>query len=273
MLLISYSYYSTISIKSANFDSNNNNNRNSHEQQEHSPTPDCPPPSASEAESTIFEFVKPAERNLKRKSLLLQQQNSQFYDGLKSFIWEDQNEPLDEQFDSLSSSRVSECVEEFVGDQPFAGLFKGSSLNLANTSSTLDLRNSPAIEDTNSGLRSPTLVRSVKPIATKRNVTIKTPTSEDEFEFDATKAWEEINTIFESIGNEVAAKDAKLEDINEENSLTNTLRKKTLTIRKPAELLLGANNKQEQNSNPNWCHSANTLIYGYVLYNVFVSII
>ncbi|KAM7362153.1 uncharacterized protein ACRADG_012956 isoform 2-T4 [Cochliomyia hominivorax] len=261
----------TISVKSASFDSNNNNGNNCNSQEnEHSPTPDCPPPSASEAESTIFEFVKPAEKNLKRKSLLLQQQNSQFYDGLKSFIWENQPEPQDEQFDSLSSSRVSECVEEFVGDVPFAGLFKGSSLNLANASSSLDLRNSTAIDDIPSGLRSPSMVRSVKPIPAKRNVTINTPTSEDEFEFDASKAWEEINTIFESIGNEVAAKDAKLEDLNEDNILTNTLRKKTLTIRKPAELLLGkTNSNQEQNTNPNWCHSANTLIYGYVIYNVF----
>ncbi|XP_065371676.1 ankyrin repeat and sterile alpha motif domain-containing protein 1B isoform X1 [Calliphora vicina] len=255
----------TISLTSGSFDNNNNNHK--HNGNEHSPTPDCPPPSASEAESTIFELVKPAERTLKRKSLLLQQQDSQFYDGLKSFIWEDQTEPQDEQFDSLTSSRVSECVEEFVGDVPFAGLFKGSSLNLANTSS-LDLRNSSAIEDIPSGLRSPSLVRSVKPIPAKRNVTIKTPTSEDEYEIDVSKAWEEINTIFESIGNEMAAKDTKLEDLVEHNALTNTLRKKTLTIRKPAELLLGSIT-QEQNSNPNWCHSANTLIYGYVIYNVF----
>ncbi|XP_037807457.1 ankyrin repeat and SAM domain-containing protein 1A isoform X4 [Lucilia sericata] len=255
-----------ISLRSGSFDSNNNNDiQTAHE---HSPTPDCPPPSASEAESTIFEFVKPAERTMKRKSLLLHQQDSQFYDGLKSFIWEDQTEPQEEQFDSLTSSRVSECVEEFVGDVPFAGLFKGSSLNLANTSSSLDLRNSVVIDDIPSGLRSPSLVRSVKPIPTKRNVTIKTPTSEDEYEFDATKAWDEINNIFESIGNEVAATDTKLEDLSEQNALTNTLRKKTLTIRKPADLLLGSNT-QEQNTNPNWCHSANTLIYGYVLYNVF----
>ncbi|KNC34509.1 hypothetical protein FF38_02774 [Lucilia cuprina] len=255
-----------ISLRSGSFDSNNNNDIQT--PHEHSPTPDCPPPSASEAESTIFEFVKPAERTLKRKSLLLHQQDSQFYDGLKSFIWEDHTEPQEEQFDSLTSSRVSECVEEFVGDVPFAGLFKGSSLNLANTSSSLDLRNSVVIDEIPSGLRSPSLVRSVKPIPAKRNVTIKTPTSEDEYEFDATKAWDEINTIFESIGNEVAATDTKLEDLSEKNAITNTLRKKTLTMRKPADLLLGSNT-QEQNTNPNWCHSANTLIYGYVIYNVF----
>ncbi|TMW44625.1 hypothetical protein DOY81_010296 [Sarcophaga bullata] len=227
-------------------DSNKNHRKST--EKEHSPTPD-------------------SERNLKRKSLLLQQQEPQFYDGLKSFIWEDQTESQDGQFDSLTSSRVSECVEEFVADKPFAGLFKGSSLNLVNSSS-LDLRNSVALDEIPSGLRSPSLVRSVKPIAAKRNVTIITPTSDDEYDFDATKAWDEINTIFESIGNQVMAKDAKLETVSEQNPLTDTLRKKTLTIRKPADLLLGSNT-QEQNSNPNWCHSANTLIYGYVLYNVF----
>ena len=202
--------------------------------------------------------------------MLLQQQEPQFYDGLKSFIWEDQSESQDGQFDSLTSSRVSECVEEFVADKPFAGLFKGSSLNLVNSSS-VDLRNSVALDEIPSGLRSPSLVRSVKPVAAKRNVTIITPTSDNEYDFDATKAWDEINTIFESIGNQVMTKDAKLEVVSEQNPLTDTLRKKTLTIRKPADLLLGSNT-QEQNSNPNWCHTANTLIYGYVLYNVFVSI-
>lgn len=252
----------------SSFDSNNNNREST--EKEHSPTPDCPPPSASEAETTIYELVKPVERNLKRKSLLLQQQEPNFYDGLKSFIWEDQTESQDGRFDSLTSSRVSECVEEFVGDKPFAGLFKGSSLNLAN-SSCLDLRHSVALDEIPSGLRSPSLVRSVKPIAAKRNVTIITPTSEDQYDFDESKAWDEINTIFESIGNQVMAKDAKLDEINEQNTLTDTLRKKNLAIRKPADLLLRSND-QEQISNPNWCHSANTLIYGYVLYNVFVSI-
>lgn len=267
----------------------------------HSPTPDCPPPTALQAETAIFEFVKPPDKKLKRQSLHIQNCNPQFYTSLKSFIWEEQMEPPEEeQFDSLSSSRVSECVEEFVGDVPFAGLFKGSSLNLANANEPQqDLSKSQAIEEPPSGLRSPSLVKSVKPMPAKRSVVIKsppppTPTNaaesktiecqltpnkmksckddSNEFDFDASKVWEEINTIFESIGNEVSAVNdtpTKLEAINDEsNYLTNTLRKKTLTIRKPADLLL----IERESLNPNWCHSANTLIYGYVLYDVFVSI-
>lgn len=204
---------------------------------------------------------------MKRKSLLLQQRDSQFYKGLKSFIWEDQLDPQEDQLDSLSSSRVSECVEEYVGDEPFSGLFKGSSLNLANAS-TSDLRSSLIIDDVPSGLRSPSLVRSVKPITVKEKAKVNTSTSEIDYEFDAQKAWDEINTIFESIGHEVAAKEAKVEDLKEKNALTSTLRKKSLNIRKPAELLLGS---VTQDQTSNWCHSANTLIYGHVIYNVFVS--
>lgn len=232
-----------------------------------------------QAETTIFEFVKPPEKPVvKRKSLRLQNCNSQFYDGLKSFIWEDQMEPEEEeQFDSLSSSRISECVEEFVGDVPFAGLFKGSSLNLSIDPQESQKPPPPPIEALPSGLRSPSLVRSVKPVPAKRTVTIQSPSEcKTDEDFDASKVWDEINTIFESIGNEVAATDAKLEAINDEcNTLSNTLRKKTLTIRKPADLLLGSPSpsQEQQNVNPNWCHSANLLIYSYVLYDVYVSII
>uniref|UniRef100_A0A1I8Q0F2 PID domain-containing protein n=1 Tax=Stomoxys calcitrans TaxID=35570 RepID=A0A1I8Q0F2_STOCA len=282
----------------------NNNRRQSSERSIHSPTPDCPPPSALQAETTIFEFVKPPpDKSLKRKSLNLQQQqrqfNPQFYSSLKSFIWEEEMEPPEEeQFDSLSSSRVSECVEEFVGDVPFAGLFKGSSLNLAAASNEQDLGKNPAIEEPPSGLRSPSLVKSVKPMPAKRTVKIANSngkncenaskesevlmvgakqTTENEFDFDATKVWEEINTIFESIGNEVSTgNDSTLEATIKDESkytLSDTLRKKTLTIRKPADLLLRSPTpptaENPPNLNPNWCHSANTLIYGYVLYEVF----
>ncbi|XP_059218769.1 ankyrin repeat and sterile alpha motif domain-containing protein 1B isoform X3 [Stomoxys calcitrans] len=287
-----------------NNNTNNNNRRQSSERSIHSPTPDCPPPSALQAETTIFEFVKPPpDKSLKRKSLNLQQQqrqfNPQFYSSLKSFIWEEEMEPPEEeQFDSLSSSRVSECVEEFVGDVPFAGLFKGSSLNLAAASNEQDLGKNPAIEEPPSGLRSPSLVKSVKPMPAKRTVKIANSngkncenaskesevlmvgakqTTENEFDFDATKVWEEINTIFESIGNEVSTgNDSTLEATIKDESkytLSDTLRKKTLTIRKPADLLLRSPTpptaENPPNLNPNWCHSANTLIYGYVLYEVF----
>ncbi|XP_061386313.1 uncharacterized protein LOC133321241 [Musca vetustissima] len=283
------------------FDTNNNNDsrRQSQDRSVHSPTPDCPPPSAFQAETTIFEFVKPPpDKSWKRKSLQLQNRNSQFYNNLKSFIWEEQMEPPEEeQFDSISSSRVSECVEEFVGDVPFAGLFKGSSLNLACPDPSQETnQKSQAIEELPSGLRSPSLVKSVKPMPTKwSSVNLQTPTgneektienlittkeikdpittNENEFDFDASKVWDEINTIFESIGNEVSAannetNNTTLEAINDEcNYLSNTLRKKTLNIRKPADLLLIS--PEEQDINPNWCHSANTLIYGYVLYDVY----
>uniref|UniRef100_A0A1I8MVD1 PID domain-containing protein n=1 Tax=Musca domestica TaxID=7370 RepID=A0A1I8MVD1_MUSDO len=288
-----------------NFDTNNNNNdsrRQSQDRSVHSPTPDYPPPTAFQAETTIFEFVKPPpDKSWKRKSLQLQNRNSQFYNNLKSFIWEEQMEPPEEeQFDSISSSRVSECVEEFVGDVPFAGLFKGSSLNLASDAPQETGNKNQAIEELPSGLRSPSLVKSVRPMSTKRSSMqlptptgneenslengvasneIKTPPAvtatakESEFDFDASKVWDEINTIFESIGNEVSAANNEttnttLDAISDEcNYLSNTLRKKTLTIRKPAELLLIS--PEQEDVNPNWCHSANTLIYGYVLYDVY----
>ncbi|XP_075148148.1 uncharacterized protein LOC142222081 isoform X4 [Haematobia irritans] len=282
--------------------SNNSSRRQSKERSVHSPTPDCPPPSALQAETTIFEFVKPPpDKSLKRKSLNIQQQqrqcNPHFYSSLKSFIWEEAMEPPEEeQFDSLSSSRVSECVEEFVGDVPFAGLFKGSSLNLAASEQDL-CKTQQAIEEPPSGLRSPSLVKSVKPMPAKRSIKVdhvsensekesrsndeSIRNAENEFDFDASKVWDEINTIFESIGNEVsgAKDDTKMEEanlINDENNytLSNTLRRKTLTIRKPADLLLRSptpptSSEDQMNINPNWCHSPNTLIYGYLLYEVF----
>uniref|UniRef100_A0A1I8MM41 Uncharacterized protein n=1 Tax=Musca domestica TaxID=7370 RepID=A0A1I8MM41_MUSDO len=294
----------TPTATNTNFDTNNNNDsrRQSQDRSVHSPTPDYPPPTAFQAETTIFEFVKPPpDKSWKRKSLQLQNRNSQFYNNLKSFIWEEQMEPPEEeQFDSISSSRVSECVEEFVGDVPFAGLFKGSSLNLASDAPQETGNKNQAIEELPSGLRSPSLVKSVRPMSTKRSSMqlptptgneentpengvasneIKTPPAvtatakESEFDFDASKVWDEINTIFESIGNEVSAANNEttnttLDAISDEcNYLSNTLRKKTLTIRKPAELLLIS--PEQEDVNPNWCHSANTLIYGYVLYDVY----
>uniref|UniRef100_A0A1A9WRS0 Uncharacterized protein n=1 Tax=Glossina brevipalpis TaxID=37001 RepID=A0A1A9WRS0_9MUSC len=245
-----------------NFDSNNNNWLTTS-----LITPEIPPPSVSQAEHTIFEYVKPPDNHLRRRSLRLENTDPLSLNDLKSFIWEDQKEPLEEQTDSLSSSRISECVEEFVGEVPFAGLFKGSSLNLAN-----DSQLNSSVDDLSAGLRSPKLVRSIRPISDKGTFKgTKEQQNTNDFDFDPVKAWEEIQTIFECIGNEVKENDTKLKTTTTtQNDNTQTfLRKKTLSIRKPVELLLKPNNSKQQQTNSNWRHSSNILIYSSLIYKVF----
>jgi len=89
-------------------DNNNNNNGNGSKLRlvRHSPTPDYPPPTVTEAERTIFDFMQPA--TLRKDSLL-----------------ESGESPR------TTNSMGSDLVEEYVADNPFAGLFKGSTLNLS----------------------------------------------------------------------------------------------------------------------------------------------
>lgn len=93
-----------------------NNNCHNINEKKHSPTPDFPPPSVSQAEHTIIEFMRPSSLHSKRKSLGVKQKP---HPDLESFIVDAINQF--ELPDSPVSSRVSDCVEEFVGDAPFAG--------------------------------------------------------------------------------------------------------------------------------------------------------
>lgn len=93
-----------------------NNNCHNINEKKHSPTPDFPPPSVSQAEHTIIEFMRPSSLHSKRKSLGPKQKP---HPDLESFIVDAINQF--ELPDSPVSSRVSDCVEEFVGDAPFAG--------------------------------------------------------------------------------------------------------------------------------------------------------
>ncbi|XP_018791471.1 PREDICTED: ankyrin repeat and SAM domain-containing protein 1A isoform X3 [Bactrocera latifrons] len=228
-----------------------NNNCHNINEKKHSPTPDFPPPTVSQAEHTILEFMRPTSTHSKRKSLGLKQQP---HPDLESFIVDAINQF--ELPDSPLSSRVSDCVEEFVGDAPFAGLFKGSTLNLAMDSK----EDGFSVRRASSGLRSPSLVRSIKPLPPKRNIAQSQKTVDAE-NFNAAQVWAEIDTILESIGNEVNKQSEKLSELNK----TSTLNKESLQIRRPAALCLGSNDDCANN----WCHSPNTLIFGQILYTVY----
>ncbi|KAH8383511.1 hypothetical protein KR009_009014 [Drosophila setifemur] len=230
-------------------DKNNNNNSNNNctgvhahsnklRSVRHSPTPDYPPPTVTEAEHTIFNFMQPV--TLRKNSLLEL-----------------------EQVDSprTATSVSSDQVEEFVGDIPFAGLFKGSTLNLA--ADVTDGRGSvPADREY---LRSPSMVRSAHALNHRRSLSRQRFSALGE-DFSASRVWAEIDTIFENIGNEVSTVEQLAEEqINEPQTLPVEDPQHSLFIRDPAELLLG----KKQSSASNWCHSPYTLIYGEIRYSLF----
>lgn len=227
---------------------NNNNNNNINDSikhiARHSPTPDYPPPTVVEAETTIFSFMQPPR--------------------------------LDDSQISCSSDQV----EEFVGDEPFAGLFKGSTLNLA-----LDVVDGR-------GLRSPSMVRSVNALNPRRSLSKQrfSTTGED---FSASRVWEEIDTIFENIGNEVSIvepeqeqkmeqemndaneNDQEMEQQQDEEMQSEHLQpgtmedaRQSLHIRNPEDLLL----VKTPTPASHWCHSPYTLVYGEIHYSVYVYI-
>lgn len=222
-------------------DSNNNNNNN--KCRRHSPTPDYPPPTVVEAEATILNYMQPVSSRL-------------------------ENLP-DTESTRTTNSYCSDQVEEFVGDIPFAGLFKGSTLNLSNDMT--DGRGSVTRE----GLRSPSMVRSVNVLNNQRRSLSKQRFSASGEDFSASRVWAEIDTIFENIGNEVLTveqevdanadnepeKQDQFEQCNTENH------RQSLHIRNPAELLLG----KSESPASHWCHSPYTLVYGEIRYSVFVS--
>lgn len=220
-------------------DSNNNHNAC----RRHSPTPDYPPPTVIEAEATILNYMQPVSSRL-------------------------ENLPETEST-RTTNSYCSDQVEEFVGDIPFAGLFKGSTLNLYND--VMDGRGSVTRE----GLRSPSMVRSVNALNNQRRSLSKQRFSASGEDFSASRVWAEIDTIFEHIGNEVFTVeqevDANVEDHPEKQDQLEHCNTKnhrqSLHIRNPAELLLG----KSESPASHWCHSPYTLVYGEIRYSVFVS--
>ncbi|XP_046394168.1 uncharacterized protein LOC124161944 isoform X2 [Ischnura elegans] len=95
------------------------------------PTPDHPPPSALQAECSILERIRPLSQEYKRRSRDMETETE---DGL--LCGAAAGAPsLDASSGSLSSSvslsdrslSTDNNVEEFLGDAPFAGLFKGST--------------------------------------------------------------------------------------------------------------------------------------------------
>ncbi|KAM8704793.1 hypothetical protein ACLKA7_009274 [Drosophila subpalustris] len=225
-------------ISSSGIDNNNNSKNHCH-----SPTPDYPPPTVVEAEATIFNYMQPVSPRLASNST------------------------------GTTNSYCSDQVEEFVGDIPFAGLFKGSTLNL----DMVDGRGSSVARE---HLRSPSMVRSVNALNHRRSLSKQrySATGED---FSASRVWAEIDTIFEHIGNEVLTVEQE-QDGNEKeqqkmemeqkpshDSLNSSLEdpdpRQSLHIRNPADLLLG----KSQSPASHWCHSPYTLVYGEIRYSVF----
>ncbi|KAH8406965.1 hypothetical protein KR222_001732 [Zaprionus bogoriensis] len=226
-------YANLISLQSNCADNNNNNNNSNNKCSRHSPTPDYPPPTVVEAEATIFNYIQPVSVRLGTEA-----------DGAST---------------RTTNSFCSDHVEEFIGDMPFAGLFKGSTLNLTND--VVDGRGSVARE----GLRSPSMVRSVNAMSKRRSVS-KPRLSTTGEEFSASRAWEEIETIFVQIGNEVLTVEKEVEEEKELSEPRSPQHhRQSLHIRNPAELLLG----KSESPASHWCHSPYRLVYDEICYTVF----
>ncbi|XP_016981985.2 ankyrin repeat and sterile alpha motif domain-containing protein 1B [Drosophila rhopaloa] len=212
----------------------NNNNSKKLRSVRHSPTPDYPPPTVTEAERTIFSFIQPV--TLRQNGLL---------------------EPGESPRTTTSVS--SDQVEEYVADNPFAGLFKGSTLNLS--SDVVDGK----VGLDREFLRSPSMVRSAHAQNHRRSLSRQRFSALGE-DFSASRVLAEIDTIFKNIGHELSAVDQKAEELlDEPTCLPLEDSRQSLHIRDPAELLLG----RKQSATSNWCHSPYTLIYGEIRYSLF----
>ncbi|KAK4886784.1 hypothetical protein RN001_003055 [Aquatica leii] len=86
------------------------------------PTPDHPPPTAMQAESIIYERMRPLSQEYKRKSKDMETETQEEY----LFICDESSESFSSSV-SLSDKSVDNVVEEYQSDAPFAGLCKGSS--------------------------------------------------------------------------------------------------------------------------------------------------
>ncbi|XP_017124125.1 ankyrin repeat and sterile alpha motif domain-containing protein 1B isoform X1 [Drosophila elegans] len=231
-------------VAAVSVDNNNNSNGNATgngkklRSVRHSPTPDYPPPTVTEAEHTIFNFIQPV--TLRKNSFL---------------------EPGETQRTTTTSVN-SDQVEEYVADNPFAGLFKGSTLNLS--ADAVDGKVSMPMD--REFLRSPSMVRSAHAQNHRRSLSRQRFSALGE-DFSASRVWAEIDTIFENIGNEVSTVGQKEveEGLDDPSSRSLEDSRQSLHIRDPAELLLG----RKQSSASNWCHSPYTLIHGEIRYSLF----
>ncbi|XP_039747690.1 uncharacterized protein LOC120624931 [Pararge aegeria] len=92
---------------------------------EQPPTPDHPPPSAKQAENSIHERIRPLSQEYKRRSMVRDSQTETEVCLLRA--------PSAVSVASGATDRsgnTDNCVEEYVCDVPFAGLFKGSTTTL-----------------------------------------------------------------------------------------------------------------------------------------------
>ncbi|XP_069362250.1 ankyrin repeat and SAM domain-containing protein 1A-like isoform X6 [Maniola hyperantus] len=92
---------------------------------EQPPTPDHPPPSAKQAENSIHERIRPLSQEYKRRSMVRDSQTETEVSLLRA--------PSSVSVASGATDRsgnTDNCVEEYVCDVPFAGLFKGSTTTL-----------------------------------------------------------------------------------------------------------------------------------------------
>lgn len=217
-----------------------NNNTSNEFRRRHSPTPDYPPPPVNVAKATILNYMQ-----LMSSRIDIQP---------------------DTESTRTTNSYCSDHVEEFVGDIPFAGLFKGSTLNLTN-----DMVDGRGCSVAREGLRSPSMVRSVNALNNQRRSLSKQRFSASGEDFSASRVWAEIDTIFEHIGNEVLTVEQEVDanecDKQEKPQLSEHNHRQSLHIRNPAELLLG----KSESPASHWCHSPYTLVYGEIRYSVFVS--
>lgn len=93
------------------------------------PTPEHPPPTPNQAELLIHEVMRPLSQEYKRKSKEVTETGTSPPDNLSTSL-NASSASLSSSF-SLSDRSVStDCVEEYIGDVPFAGLIKGSSSNI-----------------------------------------------------------------------------------------------------------------------------------------------
>ncbi|XP_045527823.1 ankyrin repeat and sterile alpha motif domain-containing protein 1B-like isoform X2 [Pieris brassicae] len=92
---------------------------------EQPPTPDHPPPSAKQAERSIHERIRPLSQEYKRKSTLRDSQTETDISLLRAASAVSVASGATDR-----SGNTDNCVEEYVCDVPFAGLFKGSTTTL-----------------------------------------------------------------------------------------------------------------------------------------------
>ncbi|XP_070505854.1 ankyrin repeat and sterile alpha motif domain-containing protein 1B-like isoform X2 [Chironomus tepperi] len=172
-------------------------------------TPEHAPPSAEQAEHCIIATIRPLSQEYKRCSGKL--------DFNKS--------PASASSGSLSSVSLSsstDCVEEYHGDAPFAGLFKGSTMTLNNPNSTFTTHLSTFTQHlqhkddpSRTHMTTTTTTSSINnnnhadEVNVERNVNLMSP-------FDEQEEWAKISEIMESFGSGIARESVFVNDIENE---------------------------------------------------------